>query len=122
MTQPVKALHHDGVNTPLLHGGEHGEQIRSPELGAVLLLHAGVDNDVAAPVGFAHDIGKLFFQRRQVRRRTAGERPNFVFFHGHTSELIHQRETNIKSRLSKGCPREAVANKAFQPAVDEFGV
>ena len=65
MTQTVKALHYDGVDAPLLHSGKHGEQIRSPEFGAVLLLHAGVDDDVAAPVGFAHDIGKLFFKRRQ---------------------------------------------------------
>ena len=77
---------------------------------------------LAAPVGFAHDIGKLFFQCGQVRCGTAGERPNFVFFHGRTSELIHKWETDIKAGLAKGGPREAVADKAFQTAVDEFGV
>ena len=122
MAQSVKALYHDGVDTTLLHSGKHGEQSRSPEFGTVFLLHAGVDDDVAAPVGFAHDFCKLFFQRRQVRRRTAGERPYFVFFHGCTSELIHQRKTNIKTRLAKGCPRKTVPDKAFQPAVDELGV
>ena len=40
MAQSVKALHHDGVDTPLLHSGKHGEQGRTPEFGAVLLLHA----------------------------------------------------------------------------------
>ena len=122
VTQSVKALHHDGVDAPLPHGGEHGEQIRSPELGAVLLLHAGVDDDVTTPAGFMHDFCKLFFQCGQVRRGTAGERPNFVFFHGRTSELIHKWETDIKAGLAKGGPREAVADKAFQPTVDEFGV
>ena len=52
-------LHHDGVDTPLLHSSKHGEQGRTPKFGAVFLLHAGIHNDVAAPVGFAHDIGKL---------------------------------------------------------------
>ena len=88
----------------------------------VILLRAGIHNDVAAPVCFAHDIGKLFFQCGQVLCGTAGERPNFILCHGYTSELIHQREPNIKSRLAKGCPREAVTDKAFQPAVDELGV
>ena len=37
MAQSVKALRHDGIDAPLLHSGEHGEQIRSPELSAVLL-------------------------------------------------------------------------------------
>ncbi|MED9937562.1 MAG: hypothetical protein UE643_05130, partial [Gemmiger sp.] len=36
--------------------------------------------------------------------------------------MLHQRETNIKSRLAERCPREAVTDKAFQTAVDEFGV
>ena len=53
---------------------------------------------------------------------TAGKRPYVVFSHSGTSKLGHQRQTDIKSRLSKGCPREAVTAKAFQPAVDEFGV
>ena len=55
VAQSVKALHHDSVDAPLLHGGEHGEQGGTPEFGAVLLLHAGVDDDVAAPVGFTHE-------------------------------------------------------------------
>jgi len=36
--------------------------------------------------------------------------------------LIHKWETDIKAGLAKGGPREAVADKAFQTAVDEFGV
>ena len=82
MAQPVKALHHDGVDTPLLHSGKHGEQGWPPKFGAVLLLHAGVDDDVAAPVGFAHNIGKLFFQCGQVRCGAAGERQTLYSFMG----------------------------------------
>ena len=56
MAQSVKALHHDGIDATLLHSGKHGEQGRPPKFGAVFLLHAGVYDDIAAPVGFAHDI------------------------------------------------------------------
>ena len=45
MAQTVKALHHHGIDAPLLHSDKHGKQIRSPEFGTVLLLHAGVDNE-----------------------------------------------------------------------------
>ena len=54
------------------------------------VLSTSLKDGMTAPVGFAHDIGKLFFQCGQVRCGTAGERPNFVFFHGRTSELIHK--------------------------------
>ena len=40
VAQTVKALHHHGIDAPLLHSGKHGEQSRSPEFGTVLLLHA----------------------------------------------------------------------------------
>lgn len=78
VTQPVKALHHDGVDTALLHGGEHGKQGGPPKFGAVLLLHARIYDDVATPIGFAHDIGQLILQRGQVWCGAAGERPYFV--------------------------------------------
>ena len=47
MAQPVKALHHDGVDTPLLHSSKHGEQGRTPKFGAVFLLHVFTNGDVA---------------------------------------------------------------------------
>lgn len=75
----------DRIDASLLYGSEHGEQGRTPKFSAVLLLHAGVDDDVTAPVCLAHNIGKLFFQCGQVRCGAAGERPNSVFFHGRTS-------------------------------------
>ena len=82
MAQSVKALYHDGIDAPLLHSGKHGKQGRTPEFGAVLLLHAGVDDDVTAPVGFAHDFCKLFFQCGQVRCGAAGERQTLYSFMG----------------------------------------
>lgn len=33
-----------------------------------------------------------------------------------------KREPNIKAWLAERCPREAVTDKTFQPAVDEFGI
>ena len=82
VAQSVKALHHDGIDATLLHSGKHGEQGRTPKFGAVLLLHAGVDDDVTAPVGFAHDFCKLFFQCGQVRCGAAGERQTLYSFMG----------------------------------------
>ena len=60
-------------------------------------------------------------ERSSIKIMTAGERPNFVFFHG-APQIDPSEEDEHQTRLAKGCPRKTVPDKAFQPAVDEFGV
>ena len=122
MADSVKAFHHNGIYTLLPHSFEHGKQRWSPQSITELLLHAGTDDNVAPSVGLSHNFFQLVFQRGQICHSAAGIRPDFVFRHSHTSELIHEREADIEARLAKGSPREAVPCEAFQPAVDELGV
>ena len=66
VAQSVKALHHDGIDAALLHGGQHCKQSGPPKLGAVLLLHAGVDDDITAPVGFTHAGARAFAELHRL--------------------------------------------------------